>query len=705
MAITDPIRNFGSRLSKGFENRVVSVMRKYGFASTGGVGIGQQDPEPPYERAIPYQYVYRLRRNQAIVNNSIEEKVTQTFRRGFTEWEKSYFAKCRNCSKEFETLEPFRDQMGDEGDEIEDDEFDFSKERPCPNCDELADFRVPDPIQRDELERFWQNANEQGEDDSFLDGEHQNSIGQTVEEVFREIALDIQSFDDGWLIFQRSYYTDSNGAIQDWELDQIHRGAPEVMRYSFNEEEQQLGHERWICIECRATNDHYEPQKEAGSCKDCGNKTYMAYAKRLEQNQGEPLEYYIRGEFSHGSEYHPSKFYGYSPIISIYEQARTLEQMNNWYKSAYEYRRAPRGALVIRSSNAESVRAWNQNQMERLREDPDHIPTFMDDTEGQGDPLTWQPLLEDPAAMQNMKMRNWFLDRISAKYGVTSVFQSASPSPSGLSQSMEIVVSNRSAQKLKQVFEDIFIPALLTQLQSDGWEKHIKRIEEEDEAAEAQRTGTELRNAQLATQLNMDAEWTPDDTLDVKSGIVEGEEDPEQGMMPGMGGMGGMGGEGEEGDEMGGLFGSDSDNAAGETSTAGGRPYEPNQMAGAPRTQQDPDVDNPVKADNALTTQSEGASNATYGGGVEPVINLFDHLQGQLDEDATPYLDDSDIKSQAASLYEQNYGVLGLSADTIREYADDSSKEFQDLRDDNYGRWTRHPVAEKVALKLYQMHQ
>lgn len=703
MALTDPIRNVTSRISKGFENRVVSVMRKFGYASA-GVGVGQQDPEPPYERAIPYQWIYRLRRNQAIVNNAIEEKVSQTFRRGFTEWEKAYFAKCEVCNKEFDTAEPFQDQLGDEGEELEEDDIDFSQERPCPNCGEMSEFKTPDPKERDRLEKFWQNANEQGGEDAYLDGKHQNSIGQTVEEVFREIALDIQSFDDGWMIFQRSYYTDTDGVIKEWELDEIHRGAPEVMRYSFNEEEQKLGNERWVCVECRAKEDTYEPQKKPGSCDHCGNKTYMAYAKRLKQNQGEPIEWYIRGEFAHGSEYHPSKFYGYSPVITVWEQARTLEQMNNWYKDAYEMRRAPRGALVIRSSNAESVRTWNQNQMEHLREDPNHIPTFMDDTEGQGDPLTWQPLLEEPAAMENMKMRDWFLDRISAKFGVTAIFQSASPSPSGLSQSMEIVVSNRSAQKLKEVYEDIFIPALLTQLQSEGWEKHIRRIEEEDESAEAQRMGTELRNAQLATQLGVEAEWTQDDTLDIKPGLFESEE-PEQGM-PGMGG--GEEGE-EEGGGMAGLFGSDDsgdEDVAGQTSTAGGRPYEPNEMGGEPRTQQPPDVDNPTKANNALTTGSQGASNATYGGGAEPVINLFGHIQEQLEEDATPEIDSKEqLKAHADELYQNNYSALGLSVETIRDYAKDSDKEFRDLREDHYGRWVRHPNAEQVAMKLYQIHR
>ena len=706
MVVRDNLAKARKAAGQAFENSVVSIMRKFGYSSA-GVGVGNQEARPPYERQVPHDWIYRMRRNHPIVNNAVEEKVQQTFRRGFTEWEKAYVAKCANCKHEFDTVDPFQDQLGEDGQDIEEEDLDFSKPRPCPECGEFSPMITPNYAERDEADEFWGNANEQGEQDDYLDGENQNSIGQTVMEVCKEVALDIQSFDDGWMVFQRTYYTDEDGVIQEWELEEIHRGAPEVMRYSFDGDRGKLGNERWVCVECRANEDHYSPQKSPGECEHCGNKrTYMAYAKRLEQPKGEPTEWYIRGEFAHGSEYHPSKFYGHSPIITLWEQARTLEQMNDWYNSAYEKRRAPRGALVIRSSNAESVRTWNMEQMEALREDPQHIPTFMDDTEGNGDPLTWQPLLEEPAAMQNMQMRNWFLDRISAKYGVTAVFQSASPNNSGLSQSMEILVSNRSAQKLKSVFEDVFLPAILSQLQVDGWEKNMRRIEEEDEAAEAQRQGTELRNADLATGLGLDAEWTTDGSLDIKPGMAEAEEEgggEEGGEGPP---MGGEGEEGEEGGGMGGLFGSDEpDSPSSQTSTAGGRPYEPNEAGGEPRSQSEPTTEDPLAlADNALTTESSGASNATYGGGVEETINMFGQLQTQLEEDATPFYDEEEAVERASKIYNSQFSAVAPAADVIKEYAEDEDKDFGQIREDHYGRWVRNPQLETLAQKLYEIH-
>lgn len=710
MVIRKSLKRASNRVKRSFENSVYSIMQKYGTYSSAGVGMGRQEPTPPYERAMPYRWIYRIRRDQSIVNNAIEEKVSQTFRRGFTDWEKSYIAKCPDCRKEFENAEPFREQLGiEDAEKLKPEDIDFSKPRPCPNCsdvnDDLVEFQTPDPRDKERAEEFWQNANEQGYDDEFLDGKHQNSIGQTVEEVCREVGLDIQSFDDGWMIFERTYWTDEDGVIQDWDLEEVHRGAPEVMRYSFSEEEQKLGHERWVCVECRAEDEDYTPQHKPGECEQCGNKrTYMAYAKRLEepnQRDDRAEEWFIRGEFAHGSEYHPSKFYGYAPIATIWEEARTIEQMDNWYKDAYEERRAPRGALVIRSSNAQSVRTWNQEQMEALRNDPNHIPTFMDDTEGQGDPLTWQPLLEEPAAMQNMQMREWYLDRISAKFGVTAVFQSASPSPSGLSQSMEIIVSNRSAQKLKEVFEDVFIPAILTQLQVDGWERHIKRIEEEDESAEAQRRGTELRNAQLATELGREVEWTDDDKADIKPGMMEQAEEGGEGEEGG-GGMMDMLGGGEDNE------GENGEDVAGETSTAGGRPREANQTGGEPRTPAEPTTDNPIQMNeggNTLTTDSEGASNPTYGGeDPETVIDLFSHIREQLEGDATPRKKKDMWIEHGHAVFDANFGAFGPEAETIKEYAEDESKQFRDLREEKYGHWVKNPVAEQAAIQLYEIH-
>lgn len=699
--LRSPIR----KAKQGFENSVVNVMRKFGYPSA-GVGVGRNEAEPPYERQIPPQFIYKMRRKQSLINNAIEEKVNQTFRRGFSEWQREYIAKCGECGEEFETIEPFKQQLGDDGTDLEEDDIDLGRLRPCPECSEMARMETPDQEIREEAQMYFDRANERGRNDAFLDGDRQSSVSQTFLEVCKEVAWDIESFDDGWMVFQRDYWTDESGNIIDWELKSVHRAPPEKMRYIVDQEGNKGGHTnqrggdrgsaKWICVKCRATDEHYQPEKTGEKCSNCDGKVYRAYAERLNEVGGDAVEWYIRGEFAHGSEYEPSRFYGLSPIITLWEEARTIEQMDSWYKEAYEQRRAPRGAMVVRSSNAESVRSWNQAQMEELKNDPQHIPTFIDDTEGKGQPLTWQPLLEEPAQMQHMQMREWFLDRISAKFGVTAIFQKASPENSGLSQSMEIIVSNRSAMRLKQVFDDVFIPAFLDQLQVEGWEKEVAEIEEEDEAAEAERIGKELKNAKLAAEVGADAEWTRRDTLEIKPGTLEPPEGGEgEGPMPGGEGEG----EGPGGGMPTNLL------AGGGSGPEGGRPPEPDQMGGAPDTPNGPTQDNPIQMqDSAVTTGSSGYSNARHGGSRGGVIDILDHVEEQLDEESGADSRD-DLVQQAKSAYNYNYDNTGMEAGTVKDYAQSDEKTFSDLCEDQYGYWMKVRRIKDATEKLYDLFE
>lgn len=706
--ITKPITVAKQR----FENGVMSVLRKFGYASAGTtMGFGME-PEPPYERQVPPHWIYEMRRKQALINNAIEEKVNQTFRRGFTEWKKEYVAKCPQCLEEFDSHEPFRDQLGEDGADISEEEFDFTKPRPCPECGDMSVMETPNPFEKKHADSFFDQCNERGSKDQFLEGERQNSVGQSFLEVCKEVAWDIQSFDDGWMIFERDYILNGEGEIEDWELTGVHRAPPELMRYSVDKDNGQMGTKFYICPKCRATDEHYRPQQNGQPCEQCGNKTYRAYAEMLEEPGGDPQEFYIRGEFAHASEYEPGKFYGLSPIITLWEEARTLEQMDSWYKEAYEERRAPRGAMVVRSSNAESVRSWNQQQMEQLKNDPQHIATFIDDTDGQAAPITWQPLLEEPAQMQHMQMREWFLDRISAKYGVTSIFQNASPENSGLSQSMEIIVSNRSAMRLMQIYNDVFLPALLDQLQIEGWYKEVAKPEEEDEMAEADRIGKELKNAQTAQAVGAEVEWTPQDKIDVKPGMLEPPEEEGGGMGEMMGGgeEGGGDGGGDGGSPLdmlagGGGGGAGGAGGDGPSGPDGGRPVEANQTGGEPRSPSEPTQGDEIQAaDNAMTTGDSGSSNASYSGRRGGVINIFDHIREQLDEENSNKMRKR-LLTQAKTAYDKNYKPLGVDGDTIEEYAKDDEKTFYSLCEDHYGKWMKMPMARDATHDLYKLFE
>lgn len=666
-------------LKQRAENFVYGVMSKYGHPPLGRNRSRRDQQAPPYDRKISPKWLKQMSENHAIINNSIEEKVQQTFRRGFTPIEKRYEAKCPECDERYESLAPFKLD-----EEIRDDEVDLDCKRPCPECDEMVEMETPDPHKKEVIKSHFERANMR--DSTNLAPDRHSSISQTFLEVCREVAWDIQIFDDGWMIFERKYTLTEDGDVFDWDLDEVYRAPAHLMRYSTGDDGK-IGGEYWICLECRAKEpENYQPRKKPGECQNCGNRTYEVFAYQLDDLHGDPQQYFVRGEFAHASEYRPRFTYGYSPILSLWQEARTLEQMDEWYQKAYEERRAPRGAIIVRSSNAESVRAWNTEQMEKLNADSQHIPTFIDDTEGSGDPLKWQPLLDDPAQMQHMEMREWFLDRISAKFGVTAVFQKGSASSSGMSQSLEIVVANRSMERLKSLFDDVFLPALMGQLKADGWTREVRPPEEEDEQAEAQLQGRHLNNLQVAQQLGLEAEWTEDDSANIKAGPIAEQEEGGGEMAGALGSI------------MGGDPGDSPDQDAGQTTPNGGRPDEPNEMGGAPDEPDDPSTDDPMnRADNSVTSDSGGYRNEAYSGEDDPeVINYLEHVRQQI-ADAPDAQKREELVSNALDKYHE--ADIGPGEDQLRTAANRPDKSFQYVRRRYGGDW-KQDYNDNYAVRL-----
>ena len=699
MVDTSIFKRFESRA----ENFVTKVMNKYAMGAFGrSVRRGGEEQQPAYERSYSPYWIKSVAQQQSLVNNSIEEKVNQAFRRGFENWEKVYEAKCPKCKKEFETLEPFKEQLGEDGDDLSDDDIDFESPRVCPNCDNVSMMSVPDPVDKARAEKKFREANMTEHATELLPDNHETSISQSFLQVCKEVAWDIQTFDDGWMVFERNYTIDEDGNVKDFEFQGVTRAPPFLMRYSTNDG--QIGGEYWVCVECRAKHDSYRPQEKPGPCEHCDNRTYEVFAYMLDGPRGDPYEFYINGEFAHDSEFRPTRLYGLSPIISLADETKALQNMDAWYRIAYEQRRAPRGAIVISSSNSDSVLSWNQEQLGKLNSDPQHIPTMIDDTEGSGNPISWQPLLEDPADMQHMQMREWFLDRISAKFGVTAVFQSGGAQATGLSQSLEIVVSNRSAERLQNVFEDTFIPAFVGQIGADGWQRHLKTPEEEDEQALSQLKGKELQNLRTANDIGMEAEWTRNDRVDIKPQKVEPPDDDDD-----AGGLGGLFGSDPTPDDS--AVSSDDPNSnpsdnptaeddgvdpSGTTSTSGGRPNEANEMGGAPDEPDTPTTDEPYR-------RSMGTRNATYGGKPGKVIDVMRDVR-ESDED------DEDNTSEKASRVRQLYnecveevgGELPSYEAIERSIRTRPDKNYRAFKRNHSGAWSTRMDTEQFVKQVYE---
>jgi DNA-directed RNA polymerase subunit RPC12/RpoP len=572
----------GGVTAEGIAERMEKLNTMSGLSYSTGYGQLNQ-PMPPYQRTFSPLWIYKIRRDSPLMNNAMRQKIWQTFRGGLSEWKKEYDAKCPACQHEFEGMDKFRQQMDADGEEVDlpgggpmmndggmpmaggpdagpmagdpmggamgppdldhdpnEEDIDLDEQRVCPECEEVVEMRTPDDDVKHHAQDYFDRANirDPGDPMSYvaLEPSEESAVSQSFIDVLEEIAWDIQSFDDGWLLFERSYVLDEEGHIVDWELENVMRGPPELMRWCIDEEQNEPGGEFYVCLRCRAeasAEEGYHAEEDEGRCPDCGNILYPAYAYATETpagQGGQPDEFFIRGEFYKDSEYERKRYYGYPPVLTLWEESRTVEQMDQWYNDAYEERRAPRGALLVNAAHDQELRQMNRQQMEKMREDPNYIPLFMNDADEEGDPIKFVELLENPAEMQHMEMRDWFMDRISAHYGVTSILMSGSPENSGLSQSMEVEVSEKQAEHFRNVLNG-FIDAFLAQIGTPGWTRELEEVKEDDPEKEAQLVGQHLNNAQKFLQMGGEAEWTPDDRVELKSGELEMPE--EEGMMGG----------------------------------------------------------------------------------------------------------------------------------------------------------------------------
>lgn len=555
--IGDAITKFGGGETANSILEKLNTMSGLSYST----GYGQlNQPVPPYQRTFSPLWIYKIRRDSPLMNNAMRQKIWQTFREGFGDWEKEYEAKCPACLEEFEGLDRFREQMdadedpedpmaemmGHDQDPGEDD-IDLETERTCPECEEVVEMLTPNPDIKHRADSYFERANiRESNNPVALEPSEESALSQSFEDVLEEIAWDIQSFDDGWLLFERSYMVDDEGVIYDYELENVYRGPPELMRWAIDDDTNEPGGEFYICVECRSKKEDYKPEDTEQRCHECGNVTYPAYAYATETpagQGGEPDEFFIRGEFYKDSEYERKRWYGYPPVLTLWEESRTVEQMDKWYNSAYEERRAPRGALLVNAAHDAELRQYNRQQMENMREDPNYIPLFMNDADEEGDPIKFVELLSDPAEMQHMEMREWFMDRISAHYGVTSILMSGSPENSGLSQSMEVEVSEKQAEHFRRVLNG-FVDAFLAQIGTEGWTRSIQKVKEDDPEKEAQLQGQHLNNAQKALQMDAEVKWTSENRVDIKPGELDM---PDEGMGEG----GPMGPGGGPMDEMG----------------------------------------------------------------------------------------------------------------------------------------------------------
>ena len=411
--------------------------------------IGIQERENSYMMTAPL--VYNIVQQSVIVRTCITQLKQEVFRRGYV-WEKAYESKCKSCQK--------------------------THKRPVKECARCGSLELdkPDPKQLEYAEKFI--------------GGYINKSEQLFIDVLKELEDDLNIMDDAYIVLVKEYYLDGNGKIRMHRIKELFRGDPVTMSI-YADEIGIRGTKGFTCINHR----NFISQEPHEMCQECNGPLYpIHYINRANGDE----QFYLEGEVLHFSKYSPSRLYGQSPVLTLFNHIMTLIAMENYINSSYTKSRMPRGILAVQTRNMESMASFWRGVKERMEQDPHYIPVMGIEAENGKGAIEWIKFMDSLKEMEYTAVKDDLRDRVSAFYGVSKVFMADNTTSGGLNnEGMQILVTNRAVQMAQTVYNNYVFPFLVKQFGITDWALKLPPSEEEDEIAELRRRELEISIAAL----------------------------------------------------------------------------------------------------------------------------------------------------------------------------------------------------------------
>jgi len=408
--------------------------------------------------------IYHLVNQSVIARTCITQLKQEVFRRGYY-WEKAYEALCKDCGKEHK--------------------------RPVQECSRCksTNLKIPDVKQLEYAEKF-------------IEG-YVNKAEQLFIDVLRELEDDLNIMDDAYIVLVKEYFIDGNGKIRMHRIKEVYRGDPVTMAI-YTDELGERGTKGFTCINHRNMLST-EPHE---LCETCGSNLFpVHYVNRV---HGED-QYFLKGEVLHFSKYSPSRLYGMSPVITLYNNIMTLIAMENYVNSSYTKSRMPKGLLAVQTRNMDSMRSFWRSVKEKMEQDPHFIPVMGIEAEGGKGAVEWIKFMDSLKEMDYVSVKDDLRDRISAFYGVSKVFMADNTTSGGLNnEGMQILVTNRAVQMAQNVYNEYVFPFLVKQFGISDWKLKLPPSEEEDEIAVLRKREIEVNIAASTKNLGFEVDMDED---------------------------------------------------------------------------------------------------------------------------------------------------------------------------------------------------
>jgi hypothetical protein len=345
----------------------------------------------------------------------------------------------------------------------------------CPNCIERNkegivtkewDTRDPDPMQLKYFMKFMIKAND---------------FDQSLEDVCRECEDDVNIVDDGFMLLVKEYFfnvDDKEPPVKERmkqilrmdpcniEFDLDANGMPERAHYVCIMHRRDEASSNVVAPGYQEFPQVAVPESEKVQaaeippvCPECGRKMYPAMYRYLYRGK---YRFYIRKEVIHWSRYAPSKTYGYSPILSVYEKALTMLGMDRWLYDYFYERIIPPGVIVTVTDDPLGLEQRIKDQEMKLRENPHHIAwVAVSKRTGQGK----TEYIRFGSNFQEMDFQN-ISDRIgdfiAGMWGVSRIFMGSPAQVGGRDTSTnQLVVMGRVVESAQKSWNLKVLPKIL----------------------------------------------------------------------------------------------------------------------------------------------------------------------------------------------------------------------------------------------------
>ena len=414
--------------------------------------------EPPLLQGITIPALYAAAYECMVLRSILQHLSVETFRKGW-DWKAKFVCKCVNCGDEYQ-------QQVDE----------------CKSCG--GEVRKPD---RGEIEYA----------DAVL--KNNNRMTQNLIDILREIEMDLNIVDDAYIILTKEYFVEpKTKQPQFFRVREVSRADPIFMRI-LSDKRGIRGGTQYTSLIDRS----FRTSDPKAVCPISGTPVVpIHYINLAGVGNG---QVYTEGEVIHISKWSPSKLYGRSPVATMWRQVNTLIAMDNYVYSAYQKRRMPRGVMVIKSSNMETVERTARNIQEHLERDPNYVPTIGVETESGRGGLEYVRMMDTLEELQYIPIKDDIRQRISAYYGVSNVFMN-DVSGGGLNnEGMQIVVSNRAIAYAQSIYNRVVFPLLMEAFSIKEWTLTLSPHEEEDEIMQLRRDQMAIANMMQMKQAGYEA--------------------------------------------------------------------------------------------------------------------------------------------------------------------------------------------------------